>query len=241
MAKLTKWGGGRQEEELPRRERMIRKLSYWLESTNDIEVYTPKKKGYAHGTFSSNSKHQPDLIASDKSKHYLIKYTGAENSRDVHDTAIRVKNYWQSIATGADTYSVNGAEVEIEAVLIATNYSPLGRLFSNKQNNDPLRTGRSDGAEDAAAKGFLPKTEHTCSESLIRMVWRFAEENIPEGSCGIGALYSSRLDERNPETGITEVSDKHTTKYTPAACYKIPGTSKSQRWMYLPNYKKNQK
>jgi len=204
---------GLSEENLSERELQLQELSRWLSATKGVKVFSRTKKNYTHGKFSAKSKYQPDLLP-------------------------RIIDYWRGLASGEDTYWLNDSQISIDAVLIATNYSEFGHLFHNRQNNDPLRTGRSGGASRAAAKGYLPEIEHSCSESILRVAWRLAKQHEYDTEVGIGALYSSRLD-NNPTVGQDSEHSQDDADHIPAALYSIPGKTRSQQWEYLPFYEGN--
>ncbi|WP_139043021.1 hypothetical protein [Halorubrum tropicale] len=229
---------GHSEENLSERELQLQELSRWLSATRGVKVFSRSKKNYTHGKFSAKSKYQPDLLVCDNSNSYLVKFTPGDNGSLVYDTIPRIIDYWRGLASGDDIYLLNNSNISIDAVLIATNYSEFGHLFHNRQNNDPLRTGRSEGARRAASKGYLPEIEHSCSESILRVAWRLAKRHEYDTEVGIGALYSSRLDS-NPTVGNDPEHSQDGADYTPAALYSIPGKTKSQQWEYLPFHVKN--
>lgn len=229
---------GLSEENLSERELQLQELSRWLSATKGVKVFSRTKKNYTHGKFSAKSKYQPDLLVCDNSNSYLVKFTPGDNGSMVYDTIPRIIDYWRGLASGEDTYWLNDSHISIDAVLIATNYSEFGHLFHNRQNNDPLRTGRSGGARRAAAKGYLPEIEHSCSESILRVAWRLAKQHEYDTEVGIGALYSSRLD-NNPTVGQNPEHSQDDADHIPAALYSIPGKTKSQQWEYLPFYEGN--
>jgi hypothetical protein len=235
MTDLADFDAGVKEDNLSERERGLKDLSQWLLRTSDIQVCSRNAQNYTNGTFSTDSNYRPDLIVCGDKNSYLVKFTLGDNGSNVHTTLIRVLEYWRGLASGTHSYTVDGSKVSIDAVLIATNYSQFGHLFHNRQNNDPLRTGRSDGARTGASNGYLPEIEHSCSESALRLIYRIAKEDEFDTDVGIGGLYSSRLDS-NPSVSENTEHSKNTTDYTPAALYFIPGEEKPQNWDYIPFY-----
>jgi len=238
MTDLADFDGGVKEDNLSERERGLKQLSQWLLRNSDIRVYSRNVQNYTNGTFSSDSDYRPDIIVRGKSNSYLVKFTLGDDSSDVHNAIVSVLEYWRGLASDKHSYTVDGSKVSIDAVLIATNYSQFGHLFHNRQNNDPLRAGRSKGARTGASNGYLPEIEHSCSESALRLIYRIAKEDEPGTEVGIGGLYSSRLDS-NPSVGEDTEHSENTTDYTPAALYFIPGEEKPQNWDYIPFYEQN--
>jgi len=134
--------------------------------------------------------------------------------------------YWRDLVNGDATYTVDTKTIPIDAVLLATDHSPEGHLFHNWRKKDVMRSGRSDGAARAAEFGQIPQIEHATSETLIRMLHRFARGHDDTATVGIGGLLSSALDGDNPNTDAAH----------PAALYYALGRERVQNWEYIPWY-----
>lgn len=231
MTDLSDFGGGVDKSNLSDRDRKIEDLADWLRG-DDTEVYSHSALPFANGTFDTSTRSQPDLLVLSQTNNYVLKYAQAdEDSQSVHDTALRVYNYWKDLVRGDEEYSVNKQTIDIDAVLIATSYSRRGHLFTDKNNKDPLRSGRSKGAQEAASNNYLPDTECVSSETLLRIIWRFASESTEDADTGIGGLLSSNLDKDPDDADISNFEDS-----IPAALYYIPGRDPAQRWDYIPFY-----
>ncbi|MDL0126345.1 hypothetical protein PNQ92_13135 [Halobacterium salinarum] len=136
--------------------------------------------------------------------------------------------YWRALTQGKESYSVDGRPITVDAVLLATDYSRAGKLFHDRQNKDPLRTGRSEEATKTANSNQIPKLEHTASETALRVLWKFVKYHDSENDVGIGALLSSVLDD--PE----QMEDAALEEYPPAALYYTPSEEYVHSWNYLP-------
>ena len=91
-----------------------------------------------------------------------------------------------------------------------------------------MRSARSEGAQRGVEFGQLPQIEHTASETLIRIVHRFARGHDKDAQVGIGGLLSSALDDDEPNIENSK----------PAALYYTLGGDQVQNWEYIPFYLK---
>ena len=225
MTDLSDFNAGVDHDDQNPEDKINRMLSNWLRH-EDRGVYWDRKKTYGNGTFSVSTRRRPDLVVTGQQRNYAIEVKRGEQSSNVHDGAEQVFQYWRDLVDGDATYSVGGKTVEINAVLLATDYSPEGHLFHNWKRKDVMRSGRSDGAERAAKIGQIPQIEHATSETLIRMLHRFARDYDDTASVGIGGLLSSALDGDMANTDTAE----------PAALYYAMGGDRVQNWEYIPWY-----
>ena len=225
MTDLSDFNAGVDQDEQNPEDEINQMLSNWLRH-EDRRVYWDRERTYGAGTFSVSTRRRPDLVVISQQRNYAIEVKRAEDSANVHDGAEQVFQYWRDLVDGEATYSVRGKTVEIDAVLLATDYSPEGHLFHNWKKKDVMRSGRSDGAARAAELGQIPQIEHATSETLIRMLHRFARVYDDTASVGIGGLLSSALDGDNPNPQAAR----------PAALYYALGRERVQNWEYIPWY-----
>jgi hypothetical protein len=231
---LSNFGGGYEPDDPNPEDKDNRLISQWLTRSGN-DVYWDRKKSYGRGTFTTGLRRTPDLVIDSQNKNYAVEMKRPESSTKVNDGPCQVFQYWRDLETGRAEYKINGKDIEIDAVLLATRNSPAGHLYEDKRGKDPKRTGRSRGGNRVVEKGHMPEVEHAASESVVRATYRFARlfykenDDVP-GETGFGALYSSALD--GDESGVQS---------TPAAFYLRPGvgSAKSHTWEYLPFYKKN--
>jgi len=232
---LRDFGGGYDPDTANPEDDCNKLLSQWLARQESASVHWDRKKSYGHGTFSTNTSRTPDLVVTADGGNFAMEVKRARQSSKVYDGAIQAYQYWKDIEDGQAEYSVDGETVDIEAVLLATRHSPEGHLFHDKQNKDVKRTGRGKNSQDALERDLMPEVEHASSETLIRVLHRFArryyrENDEVEAKTGIGGLYSSVLD--GDESGISSA--------TPAAYHIAPGRgNKATNWDYIPWYKED--
>lgn len=91
-----------------------------------------------------------------KSQTYAVEVKRAEDSGKVHDGVIQTYNYWRDLVDGNAEYTARGKGLDIDAVLLATEHAPKGRLFHDWQKK--IQNG-ADG-----------RTEHR--ERLTRVIYR---------------------------------------------------------------------
>ena len=230
MSDLSDFGGGVNRDTPNPEDDIKRYLSSWLRGS-DRTVYWERDRSYGNGTFSVSTRQRPDLVIEGKLRNYAVEVKRAEDSATVHDGVIQTFNYWKDLVDGTATYSVRGKEIDIDAVLLATDKAVEGRLFHNWNRKDVRRSGRSDGASRAAAYGQLPNIEHATSETAVRIMHRFARDYDDDAMVGIGALLSSTLDG----------DEAHIDTADPVALFYATGWStvddeRTQNWEYIPWY-----
>lgn len=225
MTDLSDFGAGVDEDEPNPEDDVKQYLSEWLRG-DDRTIYWEREKTYGNGTFSVSVRRRPDLVIESKTRNYAVEVKRAEDSANIHDGAHQVFQYWQDIVDGRATYTVRGNELDIDAVLLATNYSPEGHLFSTWGKKDVMRSERSEGAKRAVEYGQIPEIEYATSETLVRLLHRFAKGYDATAEVGVGALLSSALDADQPNIASA----------TPAALYYTQGSDRVQNWEYIPFY-----
>ena len=225
MSDLSDFGGGIDADDANPEDDINKMLSMWLRH-DDRQVYWDRERTYGNGTFSVSTRTRPDLVVTSTERNYVIEVKRAEDSANVHDGAEQLFGYWRDIVDGDATYSVQGKTVDIDAALLATDFSPEGHLFHNWNKKDVMRSGRSEGAATAARYNQIPDIEHATSETVIRLLHRFARGYDDTAGVGIGGLLSSALDGDRP----------HVETAKPAALYYAPGAEQVQNWEYIPFY-----
>jgi len=230
MTDLSDFGGGVKRDDPDPEDDVNKYLSEWLRG-DDRTIFWDRNKTYGNGTFSVTTRRRPDLLIQAQNRNYAVEVKRAEDSAKVHDGAEQVFQYWRDLVDGDATYTARGNEIKIDAVLLATRYSVEGRLFHNWKKKDVRRSGRSEGAKRAAEYGQIPQIEHATSETLIRLLHRFARSYDEDAVVGIGGLLSSALDGDEPHIGTAD----------PAALFFAPGRStieneRVQNWEYIPFY-----
>lgn len=228
---LSDFEAGFEPDKVTGIQKVEKELYLWIADQNDTEIYTRGEEKYSNGSFELEGNHRPNLFIHSKNKNYIINVVSAENSSDVHNGAVKTIEYWDSIIKNDKKVNLRRKSFTIDAVLLATEHSRLGHLFNNQNKNDPLRDQRSDEGQETAQYNKIPKIEHTCSETLIRLLWRFGKEKNPDAKIGLGGLLSSQLDTEEP--AVTDAEDQDPM---PAALSKASGSDSNQDWNYIPDY-----
>jgi len=227
MSDLSDFGAGVDKDAANPEDDVKKYLSEWLRG-DGRRVFWEKEKTYGNGTFSVSTRRRPDLLIESKTRNYAVEVKVAEDSANVHDGVYQTYQYWKDIVDGKATYFVRGEEVKIDAVLLATTHSPEGHLFHTWENKDVVRTGRSKGAQKAVELGQIPSIEYSATETLIRILHRFARGYDKTADVGIGGLLSSALDDDQPNIHSAD----------PAALFYALGSKHVQNWEYIPFYLK---
>lgn len=225
MVDLSDYGGGVDEDEPNPEDEVNTNLSQWLRG-DGRRIYWDREKTYGNGTFSISTRRRPDLVIESKTQNYAVEVKDAEDSASVHDGAYQTFQYWKDIVEGNAEYQIRGKAIEIDAVLVATQFSPEGHLFHNWHKKDVMRSGRSEGAQKAVKYGQIPEIEHATTETLIRLLHRFGKGYDDSARVGIGGLLSSALDGDNPNPKSSH----------PAALHYALGKDRVQNWDYIPFY-----
>jgi hypothetical protein len=230
---FTDYGGGVTHDDPNPEDEINKILTDWINSKghNQINVYWDRKRSYNSGRFDITTQRRPDLLIEGKENCFAVEVKRGTDTSAVYDAARQAYQYWLDIETGEAQYSVNGNEKNIDAVLVATEYSPSGHLFENCHSLDPRRSGRKRPSGDDGGRGVLyPTDEHASSQTYVRLLHRlgpkdWAERNNQQPSTGIGALYSSALDGHG---------DGRSNSF-PAAFHIIAKKGRyAQSWDYLP-------
>lgn len=223
MVDLSDYGGGVDEDDPNPEDEVNQYLSRWLRG-DGRRIFWDREKTYGNGTFSVTTRRRPDLLIEGKTRNYAVEVKRAEDSANVYDGAFQTFQYWKDIVDGRAEYTVRGKAFKVDAVLLGTRFSPEGHLFHNWQNKDVMRSGRSDEAQRAVKYNQIPRIEHATSETLVRLLHRFARGYDDSAKVGIGGLLSSALDYDDPNPASAD----------PAALFYAMGADRVQNWEYIP-------
>lgn len=240
MAKLSDFGAGVDDEPAPEDEVKIN-LSTWLKK-HGADVYWEKRPSYGHRTFSTQSSKNPDLLAVTRWDTYAIEVKTGDDGGGIHDGVVQTERYWYDYVNADQRYFFDGSETQVDAFLLATQHAPDGRLYYRRDRRDKLRTehvtDRFDDLEPPVK--WLPDWEFYNTESLIRVLWRFAKNTKPDGDerdaiPGIGALLSKRLDGERPQPLSPEDAGPFDCNgdHAPAALYRSFDGGNVHEWWEL--------
>jgi hypothetical protein len=231
---LADHGGGVDHDDPNPEDEINKRLTDWLireDETNEIDVYWDRRKSYNSGSFDITTRRRPDLLVDGKENCFAVEVKRGGDTAKLYKALRQVYQYWLDIETGEAEYTVNGNPKDVEAVLIATQYSVSGHLFEDVHNLDPRRSGRKRPEGDDDVRGIhYPTVEHSGSQVYVRSLYQlgpkdWAERYDENPSTGIGALYSSALDGHG--SGETDA--------IPAAFHLIARNGqKVQNWDYIP-------
>jgi len=210
-------------DELQGKEKILADISRWI-STDQVSVFWQQNTN-RYPSFTPVGRPAPDLLVDDTRELYALCVVHAEGSSEkIREAFVKAVNIWERIVADPPDYERNFSKEIPSGVLVATEQSLDGHLFSgNKNREQPVRF--SDDRQQAVDEGFLPQREFAATQEVIRSAWRFAKDRDESDEIGVGALLSSRLDSKE---------DTQSEQYDPAAFYYLPGESQPHRWESIP-------
>lgn len=200
-------------------------LSKWI-SDDDVDVFW-RQNSDRYPTFTSVSHPAPDILIDGVGELYAVRVVQAEEqSEKIRKAAREIVDIWDRMVNDPPEYDIELSTEKPSAVLIATERSRKGHLFSgNKNRENPVEF--SEERQNLADKGVLPQREFAATQELTRMTWQFAKDRNWSVETGIGALLSSRLDSKE---------DSKSESYEPAAFYYMPKSERVHGWEAIPWY-----
>lgn len=210
-------------DELEGKEGVLADISRWI-SSNQVSIFW-RQNTDRYPSFTPAGRPAPDLLIDDSEELYAICVVNSEgNSEKIRKTVLKVVNIWERMVTNPPEYEKDFSKEVPSGVLIATEQSLNGHLFSGDKNREqPVRF--SESRQQAVDEGFLPQREFAATQEVIRSAWVFARDRAESDKVGVGALLSSRLDNKE---------DTQSEQYDPAALYYLPGESQPHRWESIP-------
>jgi len=174
-ADLTEFQDSTDDEKPSDKAKTTGKLRKWLERHGSDVQKAPR----------SNA----EILVDDEKKRYLVVVQTAASPSKVREAVARTHSVWEEVT--------RNDEKDIDAVLVATENSPEGRLFND--DTKEIRRDDWDGWRSRAAnRNHLPESECVATDCTVRQLWAFAKQYTPEAETGVGALLSSGLDGDSP-------------------------------------------
>lgn len=210
-------------DELQGKEGVMADLSRWI-SSEKVDIFWSQNTD-RYPSFTPVARPGPDMLIDGINEVYAVCVVhGDGNSEEIREAFRRAVNIWEQMATDPPDYDIDLSTETPSAVLVATEQSPHGHLFSGTKNREnPVEF--SEDRQEAADLGILPQREFAATQEAIRSAWGFAKDRRDADDIGVGALLSSRLVNTNANQG--EDPD-------PAALYYLPGKSQPHRWESIP-------
>lgn len=207
MSSLQDFGGGVDDDPSPEDEVKIN-LSQWFEN-HGATVYWEKRPSYGYGVFRTKTTERPDLLVDGEYHTFAVEVKIPDGAGDIYSGANQTYRYWHRYCMEDvdEFYKVDGDEKDITAFLVATGFSPDGRLSQRYDTQSdvrplPIHDDRRLEYFDPPIH-FLPDWEFGVSETVTRMLWRLAgsdnENRDYDAAVGIGSMLSTRLDGGQPD------------------------------------------
>lgn len=170
-----------------------RLLSLWLEKFGH-KVYWEQVNDRGYPTFSVHGigGESPDLLVISGGETVVLEVKNNHSPASVYDAHTQSIRYWKSLRESE--YTAGGETVKPKGVLVATQGSQKGRLFTHPP--DRAVGSVSEGRKDAAKRGVIPNVEFCMTEQFTRLLLRHAKIHEGRWASGdfVGALLSSNLD-----------------------------------------------
>lgn len=209
---LEEFGGGVTDNPSPEDQVKI-DLSQWFEN-HGATVYWEKRPSYGYGVFRTQTAERPDLLVDGENHTFAVEVKIPDGAGDIYSGANQTYRYWHRycIEDNAEFYKAGGGQKEITAFVLATGFSPDGRLSQRYDTQSdvrplPIHDDRRLEYFDPPIH-FLPDWEFGVSETVTRMLWRLAssdnDDSDHDATAGIGSMLSTRLDGSQPDIPETD-------------------------------------
>lgn len=210
-------------DELQGKEGVMADLSRWI-SGEKVDIFW-RQDTDRYPSFTPVARPAPDMLIDGIKELYAVCVVhGDGSSEEIREAVRRAVNIWERVVIDPPNYDIDLSEQTLSAVLVATEQSPNGHLFSGTKNREnPVEF--SEDRQEAADLGILPQREFAATQEAIRSAWGFAKDRRDSDDIGVGALLSSRLE---------NTEDKQGEDPDPAALYYLPGKSQPHRWESIP-------
>jgi len=210
-------------DRLQGKDQVMAQLSRWV-SNEQVQVYW-RQNSDRYPTFAPVGRPAPDMLIDGAGETYAVCVArGERRSEEIREAVRKAVNIWERMVSDPPDYDRAPSADVPSAVLVATEQSPKGHLFSGTKNREnPVEF--SEDRQQAADAGVLPQREFAATQEVLRSAWGFAKERATSDEIGIGALLSSRL---------TSKEDTQKERYDPATLYYTPGDSYPHFWKSIP-------
>ncbi|MCD2201394.1 hypothetical protein LPA44_16105 [Halobacterium sp. KA-4] len=210
-------------DELEGKERVMADISRWA-SSSQVDIFW-RLDTNRYPSFTPVGKPEPDMLINSAKELYAVCVVHGEgNSESIREAFCKAVNIWERMVTDPPKYKQENIDRVPSAVLVATEQSLNGHLFSGDRNREHF-VEFSEDRQEAADRGFLPQREFAATQEATRSAWAFTKDRGESDKTGVGALLSSRLDNKE---------DNQNEDPSPAAFYYLAGESQPHRWESIP-------
>lgn len=146
-------------------------LANWLEKYN-WKIYYNQKNEDNRPVFHANTNSKPDLLLSKAGINVLVEVKPGNKHQDILDGYQQILEYAGEYHIGRTKYKKEGKEnIEINAFVLATQYSLSGFLYNDEQETDWMSNDWIEKNENIVEKPI--------THSVTRLLWRQWEKGIP--------------------------------------------------------------
>jgi len=189
------------------------KLWDWLEPYpgREVQFYFNRKNKLDWQTFNTKGKGgKPDVIISFINKfkgkqHIAVEVKDGNTNRNIFDAYKIFNTYYLNYINRKTKYFIDNQEIKIDYFIVATQFSPYGKLFLNdKRIIDNINKGENDIWRSMSAKNkTLPRCEYENTRNYLRSLWgmfrEWRKKNETLLKPGLGILESDILKIFSPQ------------------------------------------
>jgi hypothetical protein len=139
-------------------------ISDWLEQQASASVYWSEDPVEGFGRFTMESEStRPDLLSTGN-LNIVIELKDGDDSAGIYDAIGQLHGYWRSYEYGDSCVETDQGPVEVDAFVIATQYSPEGHLFKEDREQGFRQTYEKH--EAGWNQGMRPQFEYARTEAI---------------------------------------------------------------------------
>ncbi|WP_144049944.1 hypothetical protein [Halorubrum sp. C191] len=153
-------------DELQGKERVMADISRWV-SDDQVDIYW-RQNTDRYPSFTPVGQPAPDMLIDDTEELYaLCVVHGKGNSEKIRETFRKAVNIWERMKSDPPDYDKGFSKDLPSGVLVATEQSQSGHLFSGNKNREHF-VRFSEDRQRTANLGFVPQREFAVTQEAIR-------------------------------------------------------------------------
>lgn len=202
-----------------------RKLTNWIQRQTGANIFWGEDPEEEVGRFEFTGEGRPDLLSIPQNGQGLTAVAEVKDGQDsggVYDAVLQLHHYWQQYEHEDEQIYANDRPVDVDVFVIATQFSPKGRLFHRDKNDEgPRGDDREKGIRQTfenayEGKGERPKYAYARTEAIPPLQYRHAWYEVEKRrdgdrsniSTGVGVLLSDALDTHPGQDTLGQYSPK---------------------------------
>ncbi len=180
-------------------EKLVEQILYgWFKQSDKVEgIYFNRKNELNCPTFKTKPKKNgiPDMVLCinlfGRKQYIAIEVKDGSKSRNIMDAQKIFNKYFKNFEEKKTEYFIDDKKININLFCVATQFSPLGRLFHKERIVSNYAGVKGDGWSDITCPRLEGERSKTFTRSIISLFREYRIKN--ECSSGIGVFYSDVL------------------------------------------------